>query len=453
MRRSRLAVLLVLMIFLLVLNSCGKRIVVSSGEDETNDKTESTDNPTEPFITDEPENTPDEQEDKTTPEPETGTDTDSFDIDKIHPMTMVEASMAPLPLSNLNGLKINPLLQKCLDNPYEYELKEYTQGIEILNNGELIVYDRFTEKIIGKIIMGTGFQSIIEELGPCSYQETDFLVYRTSDFYLVFYGANKAEYVALIKSPVKDYDEDILYDLIAELNSSTYSILQESLDKLDPDYKFFQNRGNVNGGGYYAESLYGIYVTDFDEPIIDVMTNFEGNLYVLDSGFIRFSQSFTDFDAVVMKLKSGLYGCQNVDNLFQEEGVLSPDGKLMAVYEWVYSMSQHFIIRTLDYSIQDRYVAVQSTGEFYWLNDHVILYIDFMTNAPYAIDIDMSMPESINLLEIAGIDQNMLDSGIFDFKIVSVEDQVITIKEQNSGKSYRIQFTIDESGNIKFLMQ
>lgn len=452
-RFGRLIILLLLMVTFMAMGSCS--IQRMRNVDDEDVIKEEKDNGQERDENDDDDDlsmpTPEESGPESTQPPDE-TDEPSLNDDfsgKIVKHEMSEVGLEPIPISSLNGVTLNPRIAQFVARPSYHELADYTDGIDYLND-KMIIAPRFSESIIGNVKIGTSLKDVTKALGTPSFQENDILVYRTDVFYIAFMGETKVEYAAIKASPRKEYNEDILYDLLAELNSDSFTSLMESIEKVDPNGDFFDDSGFINGGGYYANSIYGINVTDFDDRIIDVFNNFQGNLYALESPDITFGQSFMNLDAVVLKLRDALYGYEYTDSIFEKEGVLSPDGKLKAVYEWVYSMDQHFIVRALDFSIQDRYIYVPTTEDFYWLNNHVLLYVDFYTTVPMAIDVNMSMPEGKSILEMAGLlTQEEIDDGV-NFTIVRVEKNVITVKDTVENKTYSIKYEIGADGVMKF---
>jgi hypothetical protein len=366
--------------------------------------------------------------------------------------SMEDLGMTPLEVSDLNGLSLDARISGILTGTIFWEMTDYANGIDLYWDC-IIIAPRYTGQIIGPVSIGMDKAQVVQALGTPSYDVDDIVLYRTDDFYLAFLTeGSSVAYAGIFKTPVKNYPDDILKDLLEELNSGNYSNLMESIERVDPNSVLFTDAGFIHGGGDYADSIHGIHVTDFDERIIDIYTNFEGDIYVDESSDITFSQAFNNRDAVEMKLRTSLYGYQRRDELFETQGMLSPDGKLSAVYEWVYSMEQYFIIRTLDFSIQDRYIWVPSSSPFYWLNNHVLLYVDFNDELPMAIDINTSMPSGVNILVEAGVikDTDVSDVG---FTVVKVENGVITVEELDTGTTYDVAYTIDASGNMTFTLQ
>lgn len=439
MKQGRHAIFLFLIISVLIFSSCSRQIEISSEDSATPSET-STPKSSAPAESDgqnQPENTPEAtpESEQASPTPETVMGDSS-----IQPVPMSETGMNPIPVSDLNGAAVNPRIVSIIES-YDWNNDDFTKGIDQFNN-VYVIYSRFSDPIAGQIKMESGFSDIESELGSAGYKEENMLVYRTANFYLAFYGADKADFVAFTYTSGKDYDVDFLYKLIEELDSDSFTSLDASIEKLDPDMDFFNEKGSSDGANYYANSLYGINVSDIEEPIINVMNNYEGNLYT-DTGDFRYSQVFVDQDSVVLVMRDALVRFDNISKTFKQDGVLSPDGLLKAVY----LPDECIIIRTLDNSIQDRNISTFTTGEFYWLGSRYIIYMDDFTMAPSVVDLDDSMLWGVSMLEQAGV----TESG--NFKITGIKDQVITLEEQDSGTIYNIKYSFDGSGKIGFSIE
>lgn len=357
----------------------------------------------------------------------------------IRPVKMSETGMEPIPLSDLNGAEVNPLIIKFVNNPWEWQEDYYASGIDQYNY-VFVINHNFSENIAGSARLGLSFDDIIASLGSPGYTRDNLLVYRTSDFYIAFYGAGKADLAAFIDAPVKDYDDDFLYTLIEELNSDDFISLKESLEKLDPNLKFFYQKGSSDGSTYYADSLFGISVSDEKEPVINIMNNYEGNLYILDSGNIRFGQVFNNLDAVALMLNDTLVHFYGINNMFETNGIISPDGR----YKAVRHTDNSLIVRVMDGSKRDITIFGSPTGEFFWLGSRYILYLDDFMQQPEVVDIESDLHWGENILEMAGL----VPSG--SYRIIKVEGQEITIEETGSGEITNIKYGFDSNGEISF---
>lgn len=421
----------------------GNAANVSESPDATKNPDKETDNPSE-----KPLESPD-----ASPEPEaTGGESPSSIQPGIKSFTMDEAGLNPIPVNDFSNLSIDPRILKLVDDPSAFELEDYTRGLTPYRS-ILIVDSWFKDSIIGNIKIGSSMQAIKQTLGKPSYEEGDECVYKTRDYYVVFSGET-LQFAAFYKTPVKNYDVGILLHIIEELNGDSYSSLQESLDKLDPDRTFFDEQGFINGGGYYAYSHYGIRITQFDENTVEVFNNFEGRLYGQESLTALYSQSFVDLDSAYIKVNETFGRYKEITSLLDTDSVLSPNGKLKAAYEWLYSMDQHFIIRTLDHSQQDRYIYVPIQNDYYWLNDSYLLYTSFADGFPYAVDINVTDGERFNVLELSGaLPVGTSNDSILDFNIVKVEKGVITVKDDETNQQYAVKYAVDGSGKITFSLQ
>ncbi|NLE24004.1 MAG: hypothetical protein GX625_01475 [Clostridiaceae bacterium] len=443
MKRGWFVIVLILISSTLIFSSCSR-----SAEDSLNkdaNKLEETTEPSESPSQETPSATPEESKGsspESTDEIDQSIPTSTADPDEnggIRPIQMAEAGMRPIPISDLNGAAVNPRILQLVDNPWDWQEDYYALGIDQYNY-VFVINSNFSEDIAGSSKIGHDFNSIINVLGTPGYKQEDLLVYRTSAFYLAFYGTGKAELAAFIDAPVKDYADDFLYTLIEELNSNAFTSLEASIEKIDPDMHFFHEKGSPDGATYYANSIYGINVSDEIDPVINIMNNYEGNLYIQDTGNIRFSEVFNDLDNMALLLRDTLHLFSDIDKKLETEGVLSPDGKLKAV---IYT-NNHFIVRTLNGSIQDRHVYQSSTGYFFWLGSRYLLYIDDYSNQPEVVDIDSSMLWGEKLLEMAGLPA----SG--GYKIVSVDQHMITLEDTGSGNILNIEYVFGSNGDISF---
>lgn len=445
MKKGRFVLILVLIISVLMLGSCS-RMTQNAGDDhgdlpeETEELSKTPDS--EPTPSPEATSTPDSTEPTSPNPPDSTPDPNNPTNDSIKPIKMSEAGMEPMPLSDLNGADLHPRILALVNEPWSWNADEdYALGIEQYNDG-FIIHGRFKESIAGKSTVGSSFSDIQDELGSPGFQQEDLLAYRTTDYYLVFYGQGKLEMAAFMNAPKKDYDDDFLYHLLVELNAEDFTSLEASLEKIDPDLDFFYEKGSDDGTSYYAHSLYGINVSDVEEPIIDIMNNFEGNLYI-QTGEIRFSQGFNNLDAIVLKLRDYLYRFDEINQLLDQQGAASPDGRLKAIYHPLH----YFVVRTLDASIQDRMIFQKAIGDFYWLGSRYLLYLDDFSQSPEIVDIDDSMLWGESLLEKAGLDS----SG--SYKILKVDKKVIELEETSKGKTLKIGYAFNSSGEISLTVK
>ena len=436
MKQGRFAIILILVTSVLIFSSCSRAMKSAiDGEENDLEETVETSGSEEPDLVDPSNNSDKNKQPTSTPIDDTK---DTLN-DTIQPIQMGEVGMAPIPIFYLNKAAVNSRILELIAEPWVWGTAVFERGIDQYNY-VFVIHSRFPESIAGSASMGSNFDDIIDALGSPGYKEDQLLVYRTSDFYLAFYGAGKAEFVSFMNAPIKDYDDDFLYKLIEELNSDDFTSLEASIEKVDPDMDFFHEKGSDDLTSYYAHSLYGIDVSDVEEPIIDIMNNYEGNLYIQASGDIRFSQGFNDLDAIVIMLRDTLYRFDEIAHLFSQQGVLSPDGLLKAVYH----PDNYMIVTNLDSSIADRNIFQSSTGEFFWLGSRYLLYIDDFGKFPETLDIDATLLWGESLLEQVGLDTS--DS----YKVAKVDEQVITLEDTNSGSNLDIGYAFNSSGEISF---
>lgn len=441
MKRGMLAIILILIASILLFSACSGAVLrrADDADEDTEERTENEEEEEEEEE-EEPSATPDPDEDNGGRTEEPPTPEPSGDDLGIRPISFSEAGLEPLPYVDLDQAGVHPRIIELIEEPWDWEMEDYTLGIDQYNY-IFIIRSRFPDNIVGDIVMGSSFSDIIDELGDPGYQQDGLLAYRTRDYYLTFYGDGQADLVSFMAASKKDYDDDFLYDLIAELNSDSFTSLEESIKKLDPDMDFFYEKGSNDGVTYYAHSPYGVNVSDEVEPIIDIMNNYEGNLYIKDSGYIRYSQAFINIDSSVLLQRNILYRSDNIDRTLDEYGVYSPDGLLKAVY---FGEENCFIVRTLDASIQDRFMYEFTNGEFFWLGSRYLLFISDFGDRPEFLDVDDSMPWGESLLEQVGLDE----SGTFEIKLV--DDQVITLENTDNGEIIEIEYELDGSGEISF---
>lgn len=170
------------------------------------------------------------------------------------------------------------------------------------------------------------------------------------------------------------------------------------------------------------------------------MNNYEGNLYILDSGNIRFGQVFNNLDAVALMLNDTLVHFYGINNMFETNGIISPDGR----YKAVRHTDNSLIVRVMDGSKRDITIFGSPTGEFFWLGSRYILYLDDFMQQPEVVDIESDLHWGENILEMAGL----VPSG--SYRIIKVEGQEITIEETGSGEITNIKYGFDSNGEISF---
>ncbi len=356
-------------------------------------------------------------------------------------------------ISDLDQYGLNSRLQGLVDDSNPHGIEDHTNGI-IATRNAFIINERFKDEIIGGITLGDSFAAIKSVLGSTGWETEDILLYRSQNYYLLFHGNQKAEFAVFMMAPNAEYDQNILSRIIEVLNSKDYTSLEESLSVIDPTGTFFESSGFINGGGYYASSLKGISIIDFDEKTIEVYSNYQGALFDHTAANPRYEVRFVDRDMAIDAMLNDLNRYFEIEELFSNEAVVSPDGKLSAVFEWVYSMDQHFIVRTLDHTIQDRYIYASTLTEFQWLTNSHLIYIDTYNEMPYAIDVNFSDPSAINILYEAGvIKEKDVDLGQYKFEILGIKNNVISLKDTLTNTTYAIAFKEDKNGVVTFSLK
>jgi len=148
--------------------------------------------------------------------------------------SMEDVGMTPLEVSDLNGLSLDARISDILADTSSWEMADYTNGIDLYWDC-IVIAPRYTGQIVGPVSIGMDMTQVVQTLGTPSYYDTDFLLYRTDDFYIAFLAEGSTVASAgIFKPPVKKYPDDILKDLLLELNSGNYANLMESIDRVDP---------------------------------------------------------------------------------------------------------------------------------------------------------------------------------------------------------------------------
>lgn len=352
-------------------------------------------------------------------------------------------------LSELGQTVINERLSGLLDGSAPHGVEDHTNGI-IMAGEVYVLNERYEDEIYEGIKIGSDFEKIRAALGKPGWETDSSLLYRTIDYYIMFHGNNAAQYAVLIKAPNSGADKSILKAIVSSLNADSYTSLEKSLEDIDPDRTFFDSTGFINGGGYYAHSCHGVLVLDFDEKYIEVYNNYDGSLFDYSGESPRYEVRFIDRDMTVDTILADLNSYLEIEERFETEGIISPDGRLSAIYEWLYSMDQHFIIRTLDHSIQDRYIYAATFSGFHWLTNSHLVYLDAYNDLPYAIDVNFSAPSAINILFEAGIIQERdAEYGKYKFEILGVENGILSLKDTLKNKIYKINVIAGKNGDLK----
>jgi hypothetical protein len=323
---------------------------------------------------------------------------------------------------------------------------DYASGIVQEYSG-LVISERFTQEIIGNIKIGSSINDVVGLLGEPSAKEGDYLFYKTNKAYIAFKGTDKVETSILAPIP-KSYDKEILNKLLSVFGTKDAKDLLSVLQEDNNINEFFEVNGHIHGGGWYADSDNGISVDDFDEFTITVYNNFEGNLYKPNDILI-----YENKDYMFEKLRRGLEGYYIINEEFKDAGVLSPNGKYNSIYEWNTSDSHYFIIRTMDYSRPDFPIGAPA-GEYKWINDDYLLYLDAYSTLPFAIRAsEDSESQAINIFYATGLiktNDSTEGMGINDIEIADIKDNMIQLKDKENGKEYQFQYTVRADGGLEF---
>lgn len=354
-------------------------------------------------------------------------------------ITREEAGLSTIPTLDFSEFDLNPCIQRLIKNPKSYSNEDYRLGL--VYDEFIIVSERFSGNIIEDIKIGDKTEKVKEILGEPSSIMGDILFYKSTDYYIGFKGTDRIEQAVLGPKP-EQYPGDIL-KIIME-NCETIFYFSGEGYETDPEVRklngFFEFIGHIHGGGWYAYSLNGIYIEEFEGNCITVYNNFEGDLYRPEEDMYQFGTCFVDIDYTMDRMQSELNCYISLNNDFEEDGILSPGGKYISLYVWNHSESYYFIIRTMDNSTPDKYFFVPSFGDYYWLNDRYILYIDFFNDSPCILDIEND--ENI-VAELVDIDGSALE-------IKSCKEGEIVILNNNENKEYRIYYTFDSKEDIHF---
>lgn len=355
------------------------------------------------------------------------------------------STIVPLDFTNFS---INKRLKELLINPGSYKDSDYKNGIVIMGQ-EVLVSERYKGNIIEDIKIGTDIEYVKKVLGePNVADDVDFVFYKTKDFYIVFMAYSKVEYAILVNRSVSN-DKDILNRIIKELDAN------KDLGGMDKNNKqmedFFDENGHINGGGWYANAFSGMQIKQFLDNSITIYNNFEGDLFRANNFEydIKFEDSDYQVNNAIKSIQS--YIADNYE--FETLGVLSPSGKLKCTYFWGYSMSYYFTIRTLDNSKPDFRMHVPA-GDYEWLTDDYILYLDAWSSAPYIVKVSDKVPyENVNVMYKLGVfnKEDDFEGLSFQYSIKGINGNTINLYESESKKEYHVVYSIGKNGiELKF---
>ncbi|HZK27562.1 MAG TPA: hypothetical protein VFD00_08505, partial [Thermoclostridium sp.] len=264
-----------------------------------------------------------------------------------------EAGLSTIPYLNFDKFEMNPRVLFLLENSTSYTNDDYSNGL-VYDDIFLIVSQRFDGCIIEDIAIGDEVSKVSQILGEPNYITGGTVVYKTKNYYLSFLGVERIEQAILSPVP-KPYTEDILKKLVVNINKREFDSIAELLIENSELSEFFDYNGHIHGGGWYGHSMNGIYVEQFVENSITIYNNFEGDLYMSQEDVYKYGIVYQNTDCIVDRMLSALNGYSRTNEAFEQEGVVSPNGKYSSLYRWNYSQSYYFIIRAMDYSYPDVY--------------------------------------------------------------------------------------------------
>lgn len=363
-----------------------------------------------------------------------------------------EAGLVTLSISDLSGIKLNSKVEALLSNRESYTNKDFQDGLILTSGtGAVLVTERYKEPVLGDIKIGEAIVRVKQLLGNSSYEVEDSFFYKTDDYYIGFKGQDSVRQMIAVNVPAK-YDSQVLKKILEGLNEGDNEGLNAFLQKESRISDFFEKQGYINGGGYYANSYNGIEVVEFaDDNSITVYNNFEGVLYSYpgeNKG--SFPLEFINKDQFAEYLITDFNQYLNTNERFEKEGALSPSGKYQFIYDWIYSMSQYFTIRTVDLTKPD-YVLNANASEYVWLSDDYILYIHGWASIPYIIRISENSDTNINVLYHLGLlkEEDYGEAiGKYQYVIEEVTSKSITLFDNLNNKTLSIEFEFDSQNQI-----
>jgi hypothetical protein len=104
----------------------------------------------------------------------------------------------------------------------------------------------------------------------------------------------------------------------------------------------------------------------------------------------------------------------------------------------------------LDHSKPD-FKLYPPVGEYKWINDNYIIFINFIYGIPYIVKVDDSFSEDIiNVFYELGITQEEypIHTEDYNLRINQTDDNLIIIEDESEGKTYKINYSFDEKGLI-----
>lgn len=357
-----------------------------------------------------------------------------------------EAGLSTIEPLDFEKFSLNKRLGELLNNIELYRNDDYKSGIVLdsVREENILLCERYKDNIINDLKIGSDISYVRKILGePNITEDEDLFIYKTKEYYLGFKGSSKVEYAVLVKRYTSNYG-DLLERIIRKLDTVLENSLAAMFDSNEDLESFFDEMGHVHGGGFYADLYGGMYIEDFDTKTITVYNNYEGNLYSVN-GF-KYSIMYDNSDYQVHYIEGTIARYLSDNEEFETSGVLSPSGKLKSIYFWGYSMLHYFKIRTLDHSRPDFKIHVPA-GDYRWLTDDYILYIDAWFMEPYIVRVSEDKSEGIDILLNLGVyEENDPNKPNFSFEIKEVKGNAITLYDKESDKEYKIEYSIGNNG-------
>ncbi len=361
-------------------------------------------------------------------------------------ITREEAGLNSIPYMDFSNFNLNHRIFELLVEKRPYTNEDMSVGII----APFYITERFKEPIVDNISIGTSINNAIDILGIPSYRNENVIIYKTENYYIAFFGEEYIEMANFFPSP-KTYDKNVLKNILAGLClESVYltSFLEENNNISD----FFERQGFIHGGGNYAISDNGVNI-DTLSNYIEIYNNFEGDLYSTIED-IDFEIKYINSDSIMedMMWDFSEYSYTNKD--FTERGEFSPSGKYIAKYDYIYSMSHYFTIRTVDCSKPDYRISAL-VSDFEWVNDDYILYTGIFSNMPAVIKVTPTNGEYECVRFFPEIGD--WDFSEYSFSIKEINENTIVLEDKEADVSkgekviWEFPYSFDENG-IFFLM-
>lgn len=357
----------------------------------------------------------------------------------IHATTLVKAKLHPVRYLTSFKHQINKRVLEIVLNPGMYKNADWKSGL-VQDGNHLIVTERFQGNVVDQLRIGDSVATVKAKLGKPSFVEEDYFFYKTSLYYIGFKGSKTVEQAVFAATP-KLKDADILKKLVTALsaNDDLAAVVADNAAAK----AFFDDNGHIHGGGWYAYAEEGIEAVQFEDNTITVFNNFEGKLYTT-SGNSKYKIVFEDIDQKIQRMQWSLSGYLDTKNRMQTEGRPSPGKKFTALYEWITSDSQYFIIRSNDNSTPDLYIR-SMVQDWWWLSDNHLLTTDFISQRPMIIPVRKgSQAEPIDLFNAVGIQAG---DDVAEIEITDIQAGSFVVKYD--GNTAKITYTVDQNNKLK----